>query len=67
VVSGVRVKEGLDFLRRAPMDDGIACESVDINTGVPTSGLHFGTCAGYVAYAIMAGAAKARTRPGSSA
>jgi hypothetical protein len=58
VVSGVRVKDGLDFLRRAPMDDGIACESVDINHGTPTSGLHFGTCAGYVAYAIMAGAGK---------
>ncbi len=55
VISGVRVKEGLDFLRRAPMDDGIACESVDINSGTPTSGQHFGTCAGYVAYAILAG------------
>jgi TPR repeat protein len=58
VLSGVRRKEGLDFLRRAAMDDGIACESVDINTGVPTSGYHFATCAGYVAYAIMAGAGR---------
>ncbi len=55
VLSGVRVKEGLDFLRRAPMDNGIACEAVNLSTGAPETGLHFGTCAGFVAHAIVTG------------
>ena len=55
VLSGARVREGLDFLRRAPMDNGIACESVNIDTGEPETGLHFGTCAGFVAHAIVQG------------
>ncbi|MFH0953303.1 MAG: glycoside hydrolase family 125 protein [Verrucomicrobiota bacterium] len=56
VLGGARVQEGLDFLRRAPMDNGIACESVDVNTGETGTGEHFATCAGFVAHAIMTGA-----------
>lgn len=55
VLSGVRRTQGLDFLRRAPMDGGIACESVNVETGLPESGLHFATCAGFVAHAIASG------------
>ncbi|MBN1269352.1 MAG: glycoside hydrolase family 125 protein [Kiritimatiellae bacterium] len=55
ILSRARLSEGLDFLRRAPMDDGIACESVNIQTGQPETGLHFATCAGFVAHAITSG------------
>lgn len=51
-LSGIRRREGLDFLRRAPMDSGIACESVNVESGLPESGEHFATCAGFVAHAI---------------
>lgn len=55
-LSVARASEGLDFLRRAPMDNGIACESVNIETGEPETGFHFATCAGFVAHAITAAA-----------
>ncbi len=56
VLSGARVSEGMDFLQRTPLDNGIACESVNIDTGEPETGYHFATCAGFVAHAIMTGA-----------
>lgn len=55
VLSGIRREEGLDFLRRVSMDNGIACESVNVETGLPESGMHFATCAGFVAHAIAYG------------
>ncbi len=55
VLSGVRRDVGLDFLRRAPMDGGIACESVSAESGLPETGMHFATCAGFVAHAIAHG------------
>ncbi|MCB2156841.1 glycoside hydrolase family 125 protein [bacterium] len=55
ILSGVRVEQGLDLLRRAPMDNGIACESINVETGLPESGEHFATCAGFVAHAIAYG------------
>ncbi|MDX2175828.1 MAG: glycoside hydrolase family 125 protein [Candidatus Sumerlaeia bacterium] len=55
-LSGVRRSEGLDFLRRARMDNGVACESVNVETGLPETGHHFATCAGFVAHAIAVGA-----------
>lgn len=55
VLGGIRREEGLDFLRRVPMDNGIACESVNVETGLPESGMHFATCAGFVAHAIAFG------------
>lgn len=44
-----------DFLKKLPlikMDNGIACESVDENTGECTTGEAFATCAGFLAYSI---------------
>jgi len=64
VLSGVRTEQGLDFLRRAPMDNGIACESVNVDTGLPETGLHFGTCAGFVAHAIVHGSHRRMSRVG---
>lgn len=34
------------------MDNGIACESVDPETGESRTGDAFATCAGFLAYAI---------------
>ncbi len=41
-----------EILLKAEMDNGIACESVDENTGECTTGAAFATCAGFLAYAI---------------
>lgn len=41
-----------DILDKTDMDNGIACESVDENTGECTTGEAFATCAGFLAYAI---------------
>lgn len=42
----------LDILRRAEMDNGIVCESIDENTGASATGDAFATCAGFVCYAL---------------
>lgn len=47
-----RVDQALDFLRRAPLDNGIACEAVDPSTGVVTSGEAFASSAGYLAFSL---------------
>jgi len=54
LISG-RKEASLDFLRRASMDNGIACESVDEVTGECTTGAAFATCAGFLAYCLMEG------------
>lgn len=43
-----------DLIIRAPMDDGIACESIDENTGACRTGAAFATCAGRLAASIWA-------------
>jgi hypothetical protein len=47
-----RTEQSIDFLRRVRMDDGIACETVDENTGIVASGPTFAACAGYLAFAL---------------
>lgn len=47
-----RKSHGRDILLKAVMDNGIACESVDENTGECVTGGAFATCAGFLAYAI---------------
>ena len=46
-------ERALDFLRRAPLDNGIICESVDEHTGECATGGHFATCAGFVCHALL--------------
>ena len=41
-----------DILRRAFMDNGIVCESIDEYTGECTTGAHFATAAGFVCHAL---------------
>ncbi len=47
-----RVSQSLDILRRIKMDNLIACESVDENTGECMTGAAFATCAGFFAYGL---------------
>ncbi|MEN6371238.1 MAG: glycoside hydrolase family 125 protein [Armatimonadota bacterium] len=49
-----RSAQAIDFLKRAEMDGGIACESVDENTGKTATGRSFASCAGYLAFALAA-------------
>lgn len=43
----------LRHLQQTRMDNGLACESVDENNGVCTTGAAFATCAGFLAYALI--------------
>ncbi len=47
-----RKNHGRDILSKTNMDNGVACESVDENTGECTTGEAFATCAGFLAYGI---------------
>lgn len=47
-----RKENAYKMLRKTKMDNYIACESIDEYTGMPTTGEHFGTCAGFLAYTI---------------
>ena len=47
-----RGERSLSVLREAPMDNGIACESIHEVTGECTTGEAFATCAGFVCYAL---------------
>ncbi len=58
-VRALRDEAALQKLLRAPMDHGIACESIDEHTGYAATGEAFATCAGYVAY-VLIGELKAR-------
>ncbi|MFZ5815043.1 MAG: glycoside hydrolase family 125 protein [Bacillota bacterium] len=40
------------LITHAPMDNGIACEAIDEQTGEVRTGAAFATCAGYLSYAI---------------
>ena len=47
-----RVEHATDILKKALMDNGIACESIDETTGECTTGEAFATCAGFVCHAL---------------
>ncbi|MDO8682140.1 MAG: glycoside hydrolase family 125 protein [Armatimonadota bacterium] len=47
-----RTEKALEFLKRAPLDEGICCEIADAETGAPVSGRGYAACAGFVAYAM---------------
>jgi len=47
-----RTEHCRSILVRAEMDNGIACESIDENTGRCATGEAFATCAGFLAYAF---------------
>ncbi len=41
-----------ELLLQAPMDNGLACETVDPASGIVRTGLAFATCAGFLAYTL---------------
>lgn len=47
-----RAERALPILRAAPLDAGLACESFSSETGLPRTGRHFATCAGFVGFAL---------------
>jgi hypothetical protein len=54
---------GASFFKRAAMDGGLACESIDEETGECATGEAFATCAGFVAYGLWeAFGGKAKTK-----
>ncbi|MFU8840827.1 MAG: hypothetical protein ACNA8R_08890 [Nitriliruptoraceae bacterium] len=53
----------LDLLPEMPLDQGLACETVDADTGRPRTGLAFATCAGWLAHAIDVATAAAVRDP----
>ena len=55
LLSGHR-EEALRHLQATRMDNGIACESVDEDTGVCTTGAAFATCAGFLAFSLCTAA-----------
>ena len=46
-------EQALRELTIMPMDNGIACESVDADTGECTTGSAFATCAGFLCHALL--------------
>lgn len=44
--------EALDFLRRAELDDGIACDWVETSKGAAVSGFANAACAGFLAFGL---------------
>ena len=46
-------EQALRELTIIPMDNGIACESVDADTGECTTGSAFATCAGFLCHALL--------------
>ena len=47
-----QAERALDILRRAEMDNGIVCESIDEHTGRSATGEAFATCAGFICHAL---------------
>lgn len=47
-----RISKSLEILKRLKMDNLVACESVDENTGECATGAAFATCAGFLAFAL---------------
>ena len=46
-------EQALRELTIMPMDNGVACESVDADTGECTTGSAFATCAGFLCHALL--------------
>lgn len=56
LLSGHR-EEALRHLKATAMDNGLACESVDEDSGLCTTGAAFATCAGFLAFTLIYGSA----------
>ncbi len=45
-------KRALKLFEKAPLDNGIACETIDADTGWVKTGAAFATCAGFLAHSL---------------
>jgi len=52
LLAGYKTQQNLSWLKNAPMDGQLACETVDPGTGKACTGLAFATCAGFLGYAL---------------
>ncbi|MGQ9780484.1 MAG: hypothetical protein ACUVRM_11545 [Bacillota bacterium] len=50
-----RVERAVRLLASAPMDSGLACESIDAETGTVKTGAAFASAAGFLAYSLWQG------------
>ncbi|MEG0910803.1 MAG: glycoside hydrolase family 125 protein [Ruthenibacterium sp.] len=57
-----RVEHCTHILLNIQMDNGIACESVDENSGICTTGEAFATCAGFLCHAMRTAISEAKKR-----
>ncbi|MGB4338672.1 MAG: glycoside hydrolase family 125 protein [Bacillota bacterium] len=53
VMAGVAAPEDVKLIARAPLDGGLACETVWETTGAAATGLAFATAAGYLSLALV--------------
>jgi hypothetical protein len=53
ILSGKYTEDTILQMLTMPMDNGLACESIDEYTGEAKTGEAFATCAGLYAYALM--------------
>jgi len=47
------VPSAINHLKNTVMDNGVACESVDEDTGEYTTGAAFATCAGFLSFSLL--------------
>ncbi|MEA4885012.1 MAG: glycoside hydrolase family 125 protein [Clostridia bacterium] len=52
VLSGLHDEESLKLLKEAPLDGGLACETIYCDTGKPATGAAFASFAGYLSVAL---------------
>ncbi|MFO7311495.1 MAG: glycoside hydrolase family 125 protein [Bacillota bacterium] len=52
LLAGPHQERGLSFFARATMDNGLACETVDRETGRVKTGAAFASAAGFIGYAL---------------
>ncbi len=52
ILNPLKHEEAIGWLKQAPMDHGLLCESFDWNTGEARTGVGFATGSGYLAFAL---------------
>lgn len=67
---GPRREEALELLRRLPLDEAIACEAWDPDSGRPVRGPHYAALAGFLGWTLwnaLEGSGEAVSPPGTGA
>ncbi len=64
LLSGYRPGENREWIKNAPLDGGLACETVDPETGKAKTGLAFSTCSGFLGYSLAVDRRRQGNEPG---